>query len=149
VQKGTDSKLRTISVIWNFTDQQLESNHDYIQWLFPLAERSVAVPDSPVLSSADIVKIRLSPTAKEALERSTKRMLDFFRSSNHWIRMHDHNHLRITRIVRSLALLVNWIAAKDFLTEVENMIGKSSDNVSVNSRHHWTNALTVGADKEN
>ena len=36
------------------TPEGLERTHDYIQWLFPLPERSSANPDAPRLSSADI-----------------------------------------------------------------------------------------------
>lgn len=33
---GKDKQGRTLQDIWNFSDEQLESTHNYIQWLFPL-----------------------------------------------------------------------------------------------------------------
>lgn len=42
------------SDIIRFTDEQLEDNHCYIQWLFPLIEPSLAVTGSPVLEDDDI-----------------------------------------------------------------------------------------------
>lgn len=40
--------------IMNFDSNELEDNHTYIQWLFPLIEPSLVVPGSPVLDDADI-----------------------------------------------------------------------------------------------
>ena len=38
----------------NFSHDEMEINHFYIQWLFPLKEPSLAIPDSPVLEDDDI-----------------------------------------------------------------------------------------------
>jgi Opioid growth factor receptor (OGFr) conserved region len=35
-----DSRGRKIEEIWNFNDRQLETVHDFIQWLFPLPTSS-------------------------------------------------------------------------------------------------------------
>ncbi|MGK7944758.1 MAG: opioid growth factor receptor-related protein, partial [Microcystaceae cyanobacterium] len=35
-----DHRGRKIEDIWQWNDHQLESVHDYIQWLFPLKEKS-------------------------------------------------------------------------------------------------------------
>lgn len=40
--------------IMQFTDEQLEDNHCYIQWLFPLKEVSSCVAGSPILTDEDI-----------------------------------------------------------------------------------------------
>jgi len=40
--------------IMKFSHDELEKNHSYIQWLFPLKEPSLAVLDSPVLEADDI-----------------------------------------------------------------------------------------------
>lgn len=40
--------------IMQFDDDELEKNHSYIQWLFPLKEPSMVVPGSPVLDEEDI-----------------------------------------------------------------------------------------------
>ena len=39
--------------IMKFDSDELESNHSYIQWLFPLIEPSLAIPDSPILEEDD------------------------------------------------------------------------------------------------
>src|SRR5438874_20180 len=45
--EGTDDRDRTIADIWCYSHNELEGVHDYIQWLFPLAERSAFNPAAP------------------------------------------------------------------------------------------------------
>ena len=40
--------------IMKFNHHELEDNHCYIQWLFPLKEPSLAVPGSPILTDEEI-----------------------------------------------------------------------------------------------
>lgn len=58
--KEADSQGRTIEEIWEWDHEDLEDTHDYIQWLFPLQERSAFNPDAPVLT----------PEAIHALEKA-------------------------------------------------------------------------------
>ena len=88
-----------------FDDDRLERTHDYIQWLFPLPERSGAQPDAPVLTPEDVDLLRASVAAQAVLAAATDRMAAFYRDTRHWLAASDHNHLRITRIIRSLRLL--------------------------------------------
>ena len=53
--RGTDFAGRRIEDIWRMSLDELEYNHDYIQWLFPLRERSGVQPDVPVLDDATIL----------------------------------------------------------------------------------------------
>jgi len=55
---GSDHRGRFLEDVLAFSDNELESRHDFIQWLFPLDTPSAAVPGSPVLSSEDIKEIR-------------------------------------------------------------------------------------------
>src|SRR3954466_12059520 len=52
--RGTDFGGRKIDDVWRMSLDELEYNHDYIQWLFPLRERSGVQPDVPVLEEATI-----------------------------------------------------------------------------------------------
>ncbi len=47
---GVDSQGRSIEMVLALSDDELESIHDYIQWLFPLQTRSSAQPLAPVLT---------------------------------------------------------------------------------------------------
>lgn len=98
---------------WGMTDQELERRHDYIQWWFPLPEPSRAVPNSPVLSPEDLREFQEAPYP-DRMRVSLARMMVFFARDDLWKRARDHNHLRITRILRSLTLVGLREEALDF-----------------------------------
>ncbi len=52
--KEPDAKGRMLSDLWNKRDLFLEFSHDYIQWMFPLNERSKHHTKAPVLDDEDI-----------------------------------------------------------------------------------------------
>lgn len=106
-----DHRGRMLSDIWAFGDEQIESTHDFIQWVFPLDTRSGAQPDAPVLDAAEIDMIHKSAPATMNLERSTDWFLGFLSRSQQWLAPYDHNHLRITRMIRSNRLLLGELAA--------------------------------------
>jgi hypothetical protein len=122
---GTDHVGRTLEEILAWDDWHLEEVHDYIQWLFPLPEPSRANSFAPLLTAGDIASFRASPPHRQALHRAFLRILAFYgfeatgsggdivigrssvwpeRSAN-WVRAGNHNHLRLTRIMKSLSLL--------------------------------------------
>lgn len=119
-----DDDNRTLAQILGWDDHRLEAIHDYIQWLFPLPERSGANPSAPTLDDATITAFRSTPIMRDRLRQAFLRMLRFYgllwtdgpaptvdRAANFAIRSQDwlwsmnHNHLRLTRILRSLRLL--------------------------------------------
>lgn len=112
--EGTDAAGRSFAQILAMTDAALEHQHDFIQWLFPLDEPSRAVPGSPVLDPATVQALRASAVAQARLDEAAARMLRFYRETSAWRRSFDHNHLRITRIIRSLRLLRGDHAADGF-----------------------------------
>lgn len=110
--------------ILQWPDAQLEEVHDYIQWMFPLTERSAFNIQAPVLTPSEISEIRLSPELRQNLKASfvrilgfyglilsgsyplkVKRALHFEEASANWISPENHNHLRITRILKCLLTL--------------------------------------------
>lgn len=135
---GRDSEGRTLSEILRFPDHELEHHHDYIQWLFPLPERSPFNPDAPQINQAIAEAFRTRLELRNRLRESLVRMLsfygfevnpnsagekfeiqertdiDFHRKSRFWLRQFDHNHLRITRIIRSLRVLGLEDEGKEF-----------------------------------
>jgi hypothetical protein len=135
-----DHRGRTVADILALPDTRLETVHDYIQWLFPLPERSGAQPDAPVLTREDIVAIRDDPAALANLRAATERMLAFFRANPHWLRSHDHNHLRISRIIRSLALLVGPDEARAFRAAVLAMNKEAGSPVDPGNVRYWQQA---------
>lgn len=138
--EGPDGRGRTVFEVLGFDDTALELNHDFIQWLFPLPEPSGAVPDAPVLTADDSQAIHDSVMAQCALAAATDRMEAFYRATQAWLRPHDHNHLRITRIIRSLRLLRGDAEADAFRTLILSLVEAARAPVSARSRGYWTTA---------
>jgi hypothetical protein len=118
---GADDDGRTFDEILGWDDARLEMVHDYIQWIFPLPERSGANPWAPVLDAGTIAAIRGSTEMQGRLRAAFKRMLAFYgfalegdavvqgprfvAASRNWLHAGNHNHLRLTRMLRSLRVL--------------------------------------------
>jgi hypothetical protein len=138
--EGTDARGRTLFDVLAMDDAALERTHDFIQWLFPLPEPSRAVPDAPVLTDAEAAAIRDSGLALCALAAATDRMDAFYRATHDWLMPNDHNHLRITRIIRSLRLLVGDAAADAFRAAILARVEATRAPISLRSRGYWATA---------
>lgn len=137
---GPDSRGRNIKDVLAFPDEQLETVHDYIQWLFPLPTRSAAQPSAPVLTEREIEAIRTDPAATRTLTQATERMLQFYRNSRWWLTWQDHNHLRITRIIRSLKLLMGAAAAERFYSAILELHAAAGSPINPRSLQFWAEA---------
>ena len=107
-----DSEGRFFGEILTWDDERLEAVHDYIQWLFPLPEPSAFNPDAPLLTRTDIAEARADAEVQANLRAALDRMLRFYgltpetaAKPKPWVCAADHNHLRLTRILRALTLL--------------------------------------------
>ena len=72
-----DSEGRTLAQIWDFSDEEMEDYHDFIQWLFPLREPSQYNPHAPLLTEEDVTTFRTDATLRDHLLRSLDRFLEF------------------------------------------------------------------------
>jgi len=115
---GTDAAGRTHAEIIAMTNEELEQHHDFIQWVFPFPEPSRAVPHSPVLTPQELTILRASDQAHLRILAAAERMLRFYAATHGWLAGYDHNHLRITRIIRSLRLIVGNEPANSFRTAI-------------------------------
>ena len=139
--RGPDGSGRRIETVLGLEDEDLERLHDYIQWLFPLLEASQAVPGSPVLSSADIEAITRDGSALRNIDRATTVMQGFYARTTHWLVPHDHNHLRITRISKSLRLLRGAEPAQRFGQAILHRVAATRAPVSARSLAFWSEAM--------
>ena len=122
-----DFNVRFLSDIWNFRDIDIERNHDFIQILFPLEIRSNNTShhyyiDSPELLS-DLINDDL---VKENIIKSSKWFLKFLSRNEHWRKSQDHNHLRITRIIKCLRLIISDEEADNFYDDVLELLGNNN-----------------------
>ncbi len=138
---GRDGRGRLARDVLAFSDEQLEAVHDYIQWLFPLPTTSVAQPDAPVLTAPEIQAIGADERAIETLRHAADRMLRFYRSTTWWLTWQDHNHLRITRIIRSLNLLLGTQEAQAFHQAILTLNQAADAPVNDRSLRFWADAL--------
>lgn len=138
---GKDKHGRSIEEIWNYADEQLESVHNYIQWIFPIREMSENVMGSPFLDNEeDIQKIRGDLDIQENFVRSLMRMQNFYRDNDFWLQPNDHNHLRITRILKSTVLLSSKENAKEFYDFIIRRV-KEFQPVTEESLNYWESAI--------
>ena len=155
--RAPDDKGRFLTAIQQWPDDRLEAAHDFIQWLFPLRDRSGANPDAPVLTGADIAEFRSRPELRETLRSSFVRMLRFYgfemaggplcvRSANfperskNWLRPWNHNHLRITRILKSLMLLGLEAEAQAFFACLKDVYDEGGNSISGETFAFWQSA---------
>nr|OQO19574.1 hypothetical protein B0A51_15091 [Rachicladosporium sp. CCFEE 5018] len=120
-----DPSNRTLPQILAWPDTRLESSHDYIQLLFPLPEHS-AFASVPIVTQQIAEAFAASDELRVELGRAFGRMMVFYglkvivsstgttvvtatervhTSPSRWLSRFNHNHLRITRIIRSLRVL--------------------------------------------
>jgi len=126
-----------LSQILNETDEFWEQTHDFIQWLFPLAESSRLVRNAPILTDSEIKQIRESEIAQTNIQRSVIRSKKFLAGTTKWRSGYDHNHLRISRLIKSLRLLVSDGAAKGFKYLVAGELGDQIDGIYAESQKQW------------
>ncbi|WP_435009777.1 opioid growth factor receptor-related protein [Tundrisphaera lichenicola] len=152
--KSPDARGRMLSDLWSLTDLQMESVHDFIQWMFPLREPSRYNPDAPLLTDADVAAFRSDPEIHDALRRSFGRFLaflglsfqrgevvaasDFSRKSEVW-RFPNHNWLRITRVLASLRILGLYEESRAFFEFLKAQRTRSTE-IDAETFGYWERA---------
>ncbi|TGJ78338.1 hypothetical protein E0Z10_g10424 [Xylaria hypoxylon] len=161
--KAPDARGRKLDEILEWSDDQLEHQHNYIQTVFPLPEESGFGHIAPVIDEETMLIFTQSPELKRNLLRALKRMLAFYGFGaedkeghdyelvitprkdcevgfSRWVVRIDHNHLRITRIIRSLRVLGLEGAAKDFYNALIEVY-KTMGTIGSSTIGFWTRAL--------
>ena len=138
--RGKDFKERTLQDIWSYSDIEIERRHDFIQVIFPLNKPSQAVSHGYYLDTQDLVnQIKTNKEAVTNISKSSQWFFSFLERNMYWNTRHDHNQLRITRVIECLRLLVSDEEADNFYNNVLELI---EDNNQVNTRtlNFWSNA---------
>ena len=135
-----DFNVRFLSDIWNFRDIDIERNHDFVQILFPLEIRSNNTSHHYYIDSPELLSALINDDlVKENIIKSSKWFLKFLSRNEHWKKSQDHNHLRITRIIKCIRLIVSDEEADNFYDDVLELLG--NDNL-INKRtlEFWSEA---------
>ena len=140
-RQGIDHAGRTLPQIWNFNDLEIENTHDFIQWVFPLNEASGRISAAQPLDRWEVKVIIVSDLARESLCISAEWFLKFLKRNNHWIVHYNHNHLRISRILKSLVLLGLSETAKEFHCELIQHLDKNQSKIDRKALDIWRSSL--------
>ena len=136
----TNSSGWLLSHVWKFNDTQIENTHTFIQWVFPTDEPSRATPGSPVLDEEQILEIQNSEQAKQNLSKSAEWYFNFLRRNNCWRKPHDHNHLRVTLVIKSLRLLCGDDEADYFKEQFWQLLGTDISQIPSRTIEYWEDA---------
>jgi len=162
---GADDRGRTLEQILAWADDRLESVHDYIQWVFPTIAPSAVNPFAPLVSRNTMKAFAARAELGGALRRSLDRMLSFYglrRSATAggvrieidetrfaersviWLRPGNHNPLRLTRIMQSLAALGLAAEARALqrclLTDIYE--GPGRNRITADTYEFWSDATS-------
>jgi hypothetical protein len=158
---GRDGAGRTIDQVWAFPTEDLEAIHDFIQWLFPLRERSAFVPGAPTLTDATVDAFRGSDELRARLRRSLDVMLAFYGLGRvgrpggpvsiepgpalatrgpRWWGAENHNHRRLTRIIASLAILGLGAESRALERCLERVRAEHPTGISPETVRYWAAA---------
>jgi hypothetical protein len=129
--EGSDSHGRTFTSLLAFDDNQLEEEHNFVQYLFPLHQPSSMIIDAPVLTPELALLLSSNPIARDRFLAALLLFRRFLgvtedtaiiapgigippfiepiQALRHqklslWLHEGGHNTLRVTRIIRSLRL---------------------------------------------
>ena len=164
--KAKDGENRTLDDILKFTDNELEYHHDFIQILFPLPERSPINPRAPVINKETRDAFVQRQELRQQYFRSLVCIARFYgfditsetiandkvaifmkpdpqrfdRNSKLWRTRFGHNHLRITRIIRSLRVLGMEDLAHGFWQTLVN--NDKTNSISERTFMFWERAAT-------
>jgi hypothetical protein len=159
-----DDRGRTLDEILQWSDDSLEFTHDYIQWVFPTPMQSGVNPSAPLVTADTATAFATRPELRQGLARAFDRMLAFYGlrreaaaddvvrividdarlpvRATDWLRPHNHNHLRLTRIMQSLAALGLLAEAKALqrclVTDVCE--GPGAGKITRETRQFWLSA---------
>lgn len=160
--ESTNPEGRKLEDIWIWQRDRLENVHNYIQWLFPLPEPSRFNATAPLLDEEVIQAFLSNKELRKRLFRSFKLMLDFYglqcvtskalgvqisKADNFnsrkpfWLRPMNHNHLRITRILRSLTLLGLSAYSKAFLICLQELYQEDPKAIDPKTMGFWEKAV--------
>ncbi|WP_025820597.1 opioid growth factor receptor-related protein [Shewanella marina] len=156
--KEADAFGRHIAQLQNFDHFWLEYDHKYIQMLFPMDTGSKFNKHAALITDVERALFAKSPELRVIQLRSFDMMLDFYGlqrdgknisakdelspKSHDWLKSRNHNQLRITRIIRSLALLGQFELAQKFCVTMTEL-GQAYGDITPITYSYWQQALII------
>lgn len=156
--EGPDSNGRFLDEILKWSHEQKEAQHDYIQELFPLKERSEFNLSAHVLNDSLLKEMKQDRKVIANMRKAFGAMLHFYgfefqtdqnkivetskfaKRSQEWLTPGNHNFLRLTRILKSLELFGLHNESHRLFEALQNIHARYPEIVG-NSFHYWQKAL--------
>ncbi|MBA2117692.1 opioid growth factor receptor-related protein [Bremerella alba] len=154
---GTDPYGRSVLDMMALTDRELESQHDIIQWMFPLHETSSVNPDCPLVDEHSRHVLQENIDARQRMHEMITRFARFLgfelndegqfiselglaSNRENWHSPMNHNQLRITRVIRSMRLF-GFQREAEALFEAVTHSAVQSQCVTERTLAYWKQAL--------
>lgn len=156
---GEENCCGTIIRFIEFSDDQLENSHSWIQYAFPLQEPSQYNPKAPVLTDEEIewIKSEAGERARINLRLMYLRILRFYgfeyksslegvslipsdnfdERSKVWLTPFNHNYKRLTRILKCLTLCSMENYAKELFDALKKLYQDNKDIIGDKTFDYW------------
>ena len=152
----------SLDQIWKFTDKEMEEIHNYIQWIFPTDDPRNTATGKPCISEEDIVAFneenRNGIMLRYNLLKSYIKYLNFlgFELLNNnkimpskeynirkrdWMKVQNHNYLRITRMISSLKLLGLEEYAEELFSTLKIIYKENRIEIGETTMNFWKQAI--------
>lgn len=119
------------SEVFRLGNTDVELCHDFIQYIFPLKEASLYNKDAPILTDEDINIFKTSPVFQWRALALVNWYVKFLHFNIHWVAKSNHNHLRVTRMLKFLVLIGLKDIAKARLEEIKIISRAVDPNVNM------------------
>jgi hypothetical protein len=144
------------SDILSWSDEQLETTHDFIQWVFPNFEKSKYNSNTPDLTLEEVEAIQNDKVASMIMIDMWVRMLEFYgfeiipstyqiKDNNlfmpHWISLGNHNFLRLTRILKAMKIFKFDDLAASLMGVLEKIHKTYPNQISAITFGFWKEAI--------
>lgn len=162
---GEENCCGTIIRFTEFSDDQLENSHSWIQYAFPLQEPSEYNSKAPVLTDEEIewIKSEVGERARINLRLMYLRILRFYgfeykpsleevslipsdnfdERSKVWLTPFNHNYKRLTRILKCLTLCGMGNYAKELFNALEKLYQDYEDIIGDKTFDYWKQAVEI------
>ncbi len=154
---GIDDAGRTLRQVIGMSDDWLESKHDFIQWMFPLVEKSGANPGAPLIDVNLVTLFRINERPRNNMLLGFDRMLKFYglqregtaiakaknwnERKEYWFTQPTHNDLRISRMLKSMTVLSLEEYARSFFDALMRLAAEPGCGFSEESVGYWKAAI--------
>ena len=135
--------------IWKYSYEELENKHNFIQWLFPLKEKSFNNIFAPTFNN----EFEITKEIKQNMLNSLSIMLSFYgfnfdgikiqkaddfeERKNVYLKKNNHNYKRITRIIKSLKLFELENESNLVKETFINLYSEYSEEIGGNTLKYW------------